>query len=365
MLAFRSVLSLARRPRRRVVTPIAVHSAALQSPVRRSPVPHAQTQLDHSSRTSPSQPGPCLVRVPKQVAPAAPPRPAATDTARFPDTRGSWGAGRDSPSLFCRYGRFYSGARGTEAGRRTTIPRLPRGRGISRSAPQQAGLAERGGPASPPPPAASRGGAARPGPLPVLVAAAEPWGWAGAGGDGTLTGKVPAGGHGQDAERMTQPGGEGEQRGLSWRRLQDPASPLPVSLTRGRLPSSREAAGKGGGTASSAWPRYWGTAGAAASRAPPVPPCGCHEKFLCFSLPIHACSLRCGSCRLSGCPSAMVPVGGGRNRRTAASGGGGTSRTSIFRWSRRGGSGDSPPWIPGVDGGAGLLLPVQDGVAEV
>lgn len=92
LLAFRSVLSLARRPRGRVVTPIPVHGAALQSPVRRSPVPHVQTQLDHSSRTSPCQPGSGLVRVPKQVPPAAQPRPTITDTARFPDTRGSCGA---------------------------------------------------------------------------------------------------------------------------------------------------------------------------------------------------------------------------------------------------------------------------------
>lgn len=209
LLAFGSVVSLARRPRGRVVTPMqypALRCRALCAGAQCHMCRHSWIAPHRQARASPG-PAPCAspsrsLAVTAELAPAAQPRPADTDTARFPDTGGSSRAGRESRSLFRRRSRFYSTAGGTEAGGRTTAPRLPRGRGISRRAPRPAGLAERGGPVSPPPPpAASPGGPARSAPLPVLVAAAAPWGWAGAGGHGALTGKVPAGGRGLDATR--------------------------------------------------------------------------------------------------------------------------------------------------------------------
>lgn len=54
----------------------------------------------------------------------------------------------------------------------------------------------------------------------------------------------------------------------------------------------------------STWPRRWGTAGAAAGQAPPVPPCGCHEEYPCFSLLIHAAV--CGAALFAGATASVA-----------------------------------------------------------
>lgn len=82
----------------------------------------------------------------------------------------------------------------------------------------------------------------------MLVAAAEPWGWAAAGGDGTLTGKVPAGGHGQDATRgagVSARGGEG----AVWAELAASTGSresLAGFLNPGSLPQQPRGSGEGG-----------------------------------------------------------------------------------------------------------------------
>lgn len=189
LFAFRSVLSLARRPRGRVMTPIPAHGAALQSPMRRSPVPHVQAQLDRSSRTSPRQPGSCPVRVPKQVAPAATAELAPAGPA--PPRRHSiisicwkqFGDGLGQPQFIppvrsvlqlCRPyrggGWDYDSQIAPRLGHIPACPAAGRlgGEGRFCFSPSSSRRQPR------------RRGPARSAPLPVLVAAAEPLGWAGA-----------------------------------------------------------------------------------------------------------------------------------------------------------------------------------------
>lgn len=168
------------------------------------------------------------------------------------------------------------------------------------------------------------------------------------------------------AERVSQPGGGKGQCGLSWQHLRAPASPSPVFSTRDRFPSSQEAPGKGGRHRLIRLAPLLGNSGGCSQPGPAGP---------ALRLPRKICVFFSANTRLQSAVRELLPEwlsirygsGGGEEEIVGRQQvvGEGPPRTSIFRWSQRGGSSDSLPWIPAVDDGAGLLLRVQESAAEV